>query len=108
MAQVANFRMPRPGGDNPRAIAEMLRGALGGKLNCTGAVTLAANAATTTVLDNRVSASSVILFMATSDTAITAMGVGIGVKTRTAGTSFVITHPNTADTDKTIEFVILG
>jgi hypothetical protein len=76
--------------------------------NNTGTLTLAANAATTTVLNNSITPTSKIFLFPTSATAAVAVGsaTGVWVSTKTAGTSFVLTHPNTADIDKTFDYIV--
>lgn len=71
----------------------------------TGTVTLTASTTTTTVTDSRVGHSSYINLMPTTANAA-AENWYIG--TITAGTSFVITHANTADVDKTFTYNIVG
>jgi hypothetical protein len=64
-------RLPPAGSDNPRAVAEILNGAMDGKTNNTGTVTLATgNVTTTTITDARISPDSVILLMPSSASAI--------------------------------------
>jgi hypothetical protein len=64
-------RLPPAGSNNPRAVAEILNGAMDGKTNNTGTVTLATgNVRTTTITDARISPDSVILLMPSSASAI--------------------------------------
>ena len=80
-----------------------------GKMNCVGTVTLTANVASTTVSDPRVTAQSVILFMPTTANAAAEIGAGtMYVGTRTQATSFVITHANNAQVDRTFAYAIIG
>jgi len=80
-----------------------------GRLNVVGTVTLTANVATTTVLDTRVGNDSAIPFMPTTANAAAEIGAGtMYVSTRTAGTSFVITHANNAQTDRIFVYCIIG
>lgn len=82
---------------------------LNGKINSISTVTLTASAASTTVTDFRVSTDSVILFMPTTANASAEIGNGtMYVSTRTAGESFVITHANNAQNDRTFAYAILG
>ena len=73
-----------------------------------GSCTLTANAATTTVADTNVKAASKIILSPTSANAAADTGnaTGVWVSTKTAGTSFVITHPNNANADKTFDYII--
>lgn len=80
-----------------------------GKMNCVGTVTLGANVASTTVSDPRVTAQSVILLMPTTANAGTEYGAGAWrIGTRTQGVSFVITHANNAQADRTFAYAIIG
>lgn len=73
-----------------------------------GSCTLDANSATTTVTDGSVRADSRIILFPTSANAAADVGsaTGVYVSTKTAGTSFVITHPNNANADKTFDYII--
>lgn len=75
-----------------------------------GTVTLTANAASSTVTNANVMASSRIILTPTSATAAVAQGsaTGVYVSTKNQGVSFVITHPNTADADKTFDYLIIN
>ena len=109
VAQPRAFRGLPFSGASQREIAQVVNGTLGGKLNCTGTVTLTANVATTTVSDPRVGNDSCIGFMATTANAATEFGAGtMYVSTRTAGTSFVITHVNAATADRSFVYSIIG
>lgn len=100
--------------DHRRRMARAIQALMLGKSNCTLDVTLNANAATTTIQDPRISATSAIVpAMATTAHAATALAAGIYVTSITGATAFqtgsaVINHNNTVDTDKTIRFLILG
>jgi hypothetical protein len=71
-----------------------------------GTFTLAANAGTTTVLDASFESHQSVVWSPTTTTAATAM-TNVRVTTRNSG-SFVLTHSNTADADKTFLYVIVG
>lgn len=72
-----------------------------------GSCTLTANGTTTTVTDVNITTSSIIVLFPTSDTAAVAVGsaTGVYVSTKAAG-SFILTHPNTADADKTFDYMV--
>ncbi len=57
-----------------------------------------------------VTASSLIFLFPTSATTAAAFGsaTGVYVSSKSAGTSFTITHPNTADADKTFNYLIIN
>lgn len=83
-------------------LREAVRLAFSGKLDCCLSITLRANETTTTITDKRIGADSVILLMPTTTTA-----TGVTKIVPAAG-SAVITHSNTADTDKIFRIAILG
>lgn len=80
--------------------------AIRGKLNCTGEVTLTANAASTAVTNNRCTAGSVALIIPKTANAAAALATTY-IATYAEG-SFTITHANNAQTDKEFKYVILG
>lgn len=93
-----------------RQIARTANAAISGKANNKGEVTLTANAATTTVTDLRVSFFSTILFeplTANAAAELAAGGMYVTEANHLNG-SFVITHANDANADKTFRYVILG
>jgi hypothetical protein len=64
------FRRLPPFGGDPRAVAEIVNNVMDGKTNNTGTVTIATGGATTTTInDPRIGYDSVIILMATSQTA---------------------------------------
>jgi len=72
----------------------------------TGSVTLTANAASTTLTDYRITASSVISLMPTTANAAGAIATTyIGT---TAIGSATITHANNAQADKTFRYSVIG
>jgi len=79
---------------------------LAGKLNCAGSVTLTANATSTTLTDTRIGGSSVILFCPTTANAATATA-NLRVTSKGDGTA-TLTHSNTADADKSFDYVVIG
>lgn len=60
MTKLANFRILNPIVATTRQIAEVLNGAMNGKLNCVGEVTLTSGGGDVTVTDPRASIDSVI------------------------------------------------
>ena len=87
-----------------RGINNLLRGKFNGTLD----VTLTASAASTTINDARIGYySAVVPAMAMTSSAATSVGAGIYVDTLKTG-SCVVHHDNTADTDKTIRFILIG
>ncbi len=90
--------------EHRRKLAELINHLL--QMMEPGSVTLTANSATTTLSDRRIGANSYIDFMPTTDNAATAMA-NLNVSSRGKQTA-TLTHANTADTDKTFEYVVLG
>jgi hypothetical protein len=104
---------PHDGSDDAahrRQIARTANLAISGKANNKGEVTLAANAASTTVTDPRISYFSTIVFEPlTANAAAELYGGTMYVTEANHGKgSFVITHANDANADKTFRYIILG
>lgn len=79
-----------------------------GRLNCTGSVTLTANAFSTTVQDKRVGANSCIDFMPTTANAATELASGGMYISAQQGEQFTITHASNAQSDRTFTYTIMG
>ena len=93
--------------DLPR-IADFCNQLLRGKLNVTSAFTLAANAATTTIIDARIGPTSDIDWTPTSQHAAAEIAGGaFYLVSRTKG-SFVLAHANNPQTDRTFLLKIIG
>lgn len=88
-------------------IAIALNLAYDGKTDNVGTVTLTASATTTTVTDKRTSNASGVYLCPTTANAATALSTTY-LSARTPGTSFTLTHANTADVDKTFTYTIVG
>lgn len=74
-----------------------------------GTITLAANAVTTTVTDAKITTTSRIVLTATSANAAADVGsaTGVYISAKNASTSFVVTHPNNANADKTFDYHVI-
>ena len=80
-----------------------------GKINSTGTVTLTASVTTTTVTDFRVGADTTVILSPITANAAAEIGNGtIYHSSTTAGTSFVLTHANNAQTDRDFRYTLLG
>ena len=91
-----------------RQVADAANNILRGKLNATATVTLAASAATTTIIDVRISAFSALLFSPLTADAAAEMAVGtFFVQSQTSG-SAILAHANNAQTDRTFRLLIIG
>jgi len=95
-----------------RKMARVLNGAMRGKTNNTGTVTLTANSATTTLTfsSGQIGNDTVIHFMPTTANAATEFGAGtLYVSARNvAGATFTITHVNNAQADRTFLYTLVG
>ena len=70
MTRRIQFQTLPPFGSDPRQVAEVVRGAMNGKTNNTGEITLATgNATTTTLYDDRIGFDSLIFFVPVSQAA---------------------------------------
>lgn len=77
-----------------------------GKINCAGEFTLTANVNTTTVNDTRAGASSFIVWSPlTANAAGEMLTMFVSARNKQ---SFVLTHANNANTDRTFSYVIIG
>lgn len=91
-------------------IANAVNRTLGGKLNNTGTMTLAANSAATILRDPRLSSKSTIQFdpMTANAAAEMAAGTMYVASADRRDKAFTITHSNAASTDRTFRYAILG
>lgn len=98
--------LPQQGAKTLRQISEVVNNILKGKLNNVGSVTLANGAATTTLSDTRIGGNSRLAFTART---ANAAAIAASVYYDTPGKmTVVIHHTNTANTDQTFDFSILG
>lgn len=89
-------------------LVDVVNGVLGGKQNNTGSITLVANSATTDIVDARISATSVILFMPLTANASAEVAAGtMRVSSQTTGQA-TITHVNGPSTTRSFRFLIAG
>lgn len=103
MTQTANFRILNPILATTRQIAEVLNGAVNGKLNCIGEFTMPSGGADITVNDPRASTDSVILIEPHSTNFYDHEPY---IKTKNNG-SFVIGQKNNGHST-TVGYVIIG
>src|SRR5690348_8538769 len=103
--------VPAAGG-KPREVATAVNQALKGKINAVGTVTLTASATSTTVKNQFVSKSSVILFAPQTANALAMNVIGDAPYVKPAditdADSFKITHGSEAHADLQFAYVILG
>lgn len=91
-----------------RRIATTVNAILNGRQNNVGSVTLTANTTTTTVTDFRVGADSVITLMPTTANAAAAIATTYVSSIDPLTNTFVLTHANNAQTDKTFKYEVTG
>lgn len=103
MSSPTNFRILNPVLATVREIAEVLNGAMNGKINCTGDVTLVSGGTDVTVTDPRATKDSVILLEPHS---INYYDHDPYIKTKNNG-SFVIGQKNNGHSTD-ISYVIIG
>ncbi len=90
-----------------RLIATAVNSALQGHLNCVKAVTLAVSAASTTVVDARISLLTAVLPSPLTADAAAEIGNGTMYFTPSVG-QVVITHANNAQADRTFNLALIG
>jgi hypothetical protein len=97
-----------PAESEPYRIVNAIRQLAAGRSNATGSLTLAANAASTTIAaPNCAAASQVFLFPKTAHAAAELAG-GACYVSAVANASFTVTHANNAQTDRTFAYACLG
>ena len=104
---------PLDGGDpasHRRQIARAVNGAVAGKTNNIGEITLTESSATTTLTDTRLTYFSVVLWDPLTANAAAEMAAGtmyILTANRNNG-AWTITNANNAQTDRTFRYAIIG
>ena len=100
----------QPGEADPRRIADVVRQLVEGRSNAVGTVTLAANAATTTVAAPTCGPASLpFLFPTTAHASAEWAAGGLYIlQSNVTKAQFVITHANNAQADRTFAWVVLG
>jgi len=99
-----------PGETNAGRIVAAIRQLIAGRSNAAGAVTLNANATSTTVVaPNCAAGSEIFLFPRSANAAAEVKNGTIYVPgANVANRSFVITHANNAQTDRTFSYLAIG
>jgi len=99
-----------PGETHIGRIVAALRQLIAGRSNAAGAVTLVPNAASTTVAaPNCAATSAIFLFARSADAAAEVRNGTIYVAAASvANGSFVITHANNSQTDRTFSYLAIG
>lgn len=98
-----------PGGVEYRILMDRVRDLIEGRSNASGSVTLAAGTTTTTVARSTINANASVTLTPTTAHAAAEIGNGtMYVNIYPGGGSFVITHANNAQTDRTFYYLVLG
>tara|TARA_R100000773_G_scaffold43935_2_gene43496 strand:- start:604 stop:918 length:315 start_codon:yes stop_codon:yes gene_type:complete len=104
---MTQYRVLPYSGAEPRQISEVVNNAMGGKINATGTINLNANSATaTSIIDSRLGAESVVLFMPTNTASATFMN-DMFVTEKTDG-SATITHSINTAASATFSYLVIG
>tara|TARA_R100001126_G_C4800605_1_gene136638 strand:+ start:87 stop:410 length:324 start_codon:yes stop_codon:yes gene_type:complete len=103
-----NFRKVPPQGGSPRELASAINLLIDGKNNATGTFTLTASTTTTTVSDLRAGTNSVITYVPTTANASAEIGAGTIFISARNDESFVLTHANNSQSDRTFIYAIIG
>lgn len=93
---------------NLNTIVQAIRQLTEGRSNAVGTVTLTAGVTTTTVLFANCSTSSLPQLTAMTANAATALATTFILQANILNGSFIITHANNGQTDRTFAFVVLG
>jgi hypothetical protein len=91
-----------------RQARDVINSIMRGKLNCTGAKTLSPGAATTTLADQLIGGSSIVLLQPITANAAAELGNGTLYFDPPAAGSVVIHHANNAQTDRPFNYVVIG
>ena len=103
-----NFRKVPPQGGSPREVASAINLLIDGKNNATGTFTLTASTTTTTVSDLRAGTNSVITYVPITANASSEIGAGTIFISARNDESFVLTHANNSQSDRTFIYAIIG
>lgn len=97
-----------PGETDIRKVVNAVKELVEGRSNAVGSFTLTAGAATTTVTAINCGAGSTVLPFQTTANAAAEIGNGTMYIGTVSNGSFVVTHANNGQTDRTFMFVALG
>ncbi len=89
-------------------LTDAINSLIDGRSNATGTVTLTANAASTTVTDNKFESSMAVLLQPKTANAAAALATTYITDANKSKGSFTITHANNAQVDKEFSYVRLG
>jgi membrane-associated phospholipid phosphatase len=102
------INLPTFDDNNTRRMVSAIRGLAEGRSLAVGEVTLAANAATTSVSFQNCSQNAQIFLSPRTANAAAEVGAGTIYVSSVSNGSFVLTHANNAQTDRTFGFAVFG
>lgn len=100
--------VPFPNETDLRKIVASIRELAQGRSNAVGSFTLTANAASTTVTAVTCGSGSTVLPMPETANAAAEIGAGTMYVSAVNNGSFVVTHANNAQTDRTFRYAVVG
>jgi hypothetical protein len=100
--------VPVPSERDPFKIVRAIRELFEGRSNAVGTVTLAAGASSTTVTAMNCGAGSTPLLIPTTANAAAEIGNGTLYVGTVANGTFIVTHANSAQTDRTFRYAAFG
>ena len=100
--------VPIPTEKDPYKIARAIRELFEGRSNAVGSFTLAANAASTTVTAANCGSGCTVLVFPKTANAATEVGNGTMYIATVNNGTFVVTHANNAQTDRTFRYAAFG
>lgn len=101
------MRRPHPTESRIREVVQYIQQLIDGRNNAGGSVTLTANAASTTISKTTINENAGFFAFPATANAAAELGAGTMHAAVTAGL-VTITHANSAQTDRTFHYVILG
>ena len=102
------FHIPVVGLLDPRRIYQALQDLGAGRSNAHAEISLTISVTTTTITDSRVGPESAITLTAQTANAAAEVGNGTIYVSSTLAGSFVLTHANNAQADRTFRYAIVG
>jgi len=96
-----------PTGASERQVIQAVRELIDGRSNAVGSVTLTPDATTTSVSKSTINANAVVILTPQTANAAAALATTF-VAVAENGGSFVMTHANNAQTDRTFGYLVIG
>ncbi len=102
------MREPNIGALSERDTTFFLQQLIRGRSNATGTVTLTASQATTTVTTANGNDNAQVLLFPTTANAAAELAAGTAYVSTVAAASFIVTHANNSQTDRTFGYLVIG